>query len=268
MKLQHPHIAQMIGLSVDNNGGWIMMEHMDMDLRNLIDSRVQFLREAGRKSTLPFCGAEIRELCLKIALGMNFLHSRKVILRDVKAANVLVRDHGGRFDVKITDFGVSHRIGNPNVANSAGTGFWRAPEVLKAKSDKPRTEEHLKKTDVYSYAMTCYEVITGMAPFEGKVVDAFGRDFPTDDVIQGCRPKLPAELKGDLVNLISDCWNDDPAKNAEFSTICKVLDTESTWNSNPVALLNRFLREKWFLFTEGLRRKGYFLGSKYNICRQ
>jgi serine/threonine protein kinase len=247
VKLQHPHVARLIGLSVDDNGGWIMMERMDTDLRKLIDSRKSFLIYGS-----PFCEEEVRELCFKLALGLNFLHSRNVVHRDVKAANVLVHDHGGHFDVKITDFGVSHRIGNPNVAVSAGTGFWRAPEVLNARSGRPLTEAQLKKTDVYSFAMTCYEIVTGKAPFQGEDVDA-------QRVMQGCRPTLPARLSSDLQKLITKCWDNDPAKRPDFSTICKVLvaNKPTYKDSNAAVAFSQFFRRTLLPFTKGLRSTEY-----------
>ena len=204
-KLQHPHIARLIGLSVDSNGGWIMMERMETDLQKLMHSRA---------SSPPFSDSEARELCFKIALGLNFLHSKNVVHRDIKSANVLVHNHHGRFDVKITDFGVSHRIGNSSVANYAGTGLWRAPEILKAKRDKPLTEDQLKKTDVYSFGMTSYEIVTGHVLHE---------HLSADDVIAKHRPKLPRALGADLRDLISKCWDDDPKVRPDFSTICLVL---------------------------------------------
>ena len=51
-----------------------------------------------------------------------------------------------------------------------GTGFWRAPETLQAIKSNPVSSQALmfsNATDVYSYAMTCYEVLTGQMPFEG-----------------------------------------------------------------------------------------------------
>ena len=48
-----------------------------------------------------------------------------------------------------------------------GTGFWRALEkLLDIRDRKFQPNRWTKKADVYSYAMTCYEVITGHVPFE------------------------------------------------------------------------------------------------------
>jgi serine/threonine protein kinase len=206
-KLQHPHVARLMGLSIDSNGGWIMMERMETDLQKLIHS------------SPPFGHSEAREICLKIALGLNFLHSKNVIHRDIKPANVLVHDYlsqsfRGRFDVKITDFGVSHRIGNATAANYAGTGLYRAPEILTAKRDELLAEDQLKKTDIYSFGMTCYEIVTGNVLHE---------HLSARDVIAKRRPKLPNSLDADLRDLISKCWDDDPEVRPDFSTICQVL---------------------------------------------
>jgi serine/threonine protein kinase len=66
-----------------------------------------------------------------------------------------------------------------------GTGFWRAPEVLaelqKIQASDRNVEIWTEKVDVYSYAMTCYEVLTGHVPFFEYV----------KRVIDGERPHLP-----------------------------------------------------------------------------
>lgn len=49
-----------------------------------------------------------------------------------------------------------------------GTGLWRVPEILQQLKDKVPTSELVftNKCDVYSYGMTCYEVVGGRIPFE------------------------------------------------------------------------------------------------------
>jgi serine/threonine protein kinase len=108
-----------------------------------------------------------------IAQGMRGLHARGVLHRDLKAANVLVEIYSGDlsdrkfletdfFDVVLADFESSMLV--------QGTGFWRAPEVLQELLKQPwdrNPQMWTEKVDVYSYAMTCYEVLTGHLAFYG-----------------------------------------------------------------------------------------------------
>jgi serine/threonine protein kinase len=214
-QLQNPHIARLIGLSIDSNRGWIMTERMGTDLQKLISSRLRTSRQEARTSPpRPYSDSEAWDLCHQIALRLNFLHSKNVVHRDIKPANVLVHDGRRRFDVKITDFGVSHRIGkSASVASSEGTGLYRAPEVLR--KGKPLREAQLKKTDVYSFAMTCYEIVTG---------SVLSEQLSRQDVMDHKQKStLPGGLHFDMVEHISKCWDDDPKVRPDFPRIFHVL---------------------------------------------
>ncbi|XP_065177897.1 serine/threonine-protein kinase A-Raf-like [Sycon ciliatum] len=114
----------------------------------------------------------------QIAKGMDYLHSRKIIHRDLKSGNVLL-EHKADFDynkldmvelinVKIADFGLSamHNAlrpsSMPNVGQQPlGSLLWMSPEVIKMKVSDPYTE----KSDVYAFGIICYELITLSLPF-------------------------------------------------------------------------------------------------------
>jgi hypothetical protein len=74
------------------------------------------------------------------------------------------------------------------------------------------------KADVYSFAMTCYEVITRNVPFDG-----FLRLEIHDKIMQGVRPKLPPHINIRLSNLIQMWWHVDPQKRPTFLEICNQL---------------------------------------------
>jgi serine/threonine protein kinase len=80
--------------------------------------------------------------------------------------------------------------------------------------------------DVYSYGMTCYEVLTGGKPFEGH---------PQSDyswVLGGNRPKLPNYSDPSTQALLAQCWHDDPSQRPTFESIEKQLEpwtSVKTW---------------------------------------
>jgi len=59
------------------------------------------------------------------------------------------------------------------------------------------------KSDVYSYAMTCYEILSGLTPFEGIPRGNLA------EVTAGLRPSLPNSLPTSLSSLIECCWDGD-----------------------------------------------------------
>lgn len=76
----------------------------------------------------------------------------------------------------------------------------------------------IEKRDVYSFAMTCYEIITGRMPFEDHDVQDF------DIILRGERPTLPNGPHSMYNDLIRDCWHKDFRKRPYFSFIVSWLE--------------------------------------------
>ncbi len=101
-----------------------------------------------------------------------------------------------------------------------GTRFWRAPEVLQALKSGV-TPVFTEKSDVYSYAMVCYEILTGKTPFPTEAASDY------DVVLDGGRPQLPAGLDKGLSNLLQRCWLSDPDQRPDFTEIKRFLSSET-----------------------------------------
>lgn len=78
---------------------------------------------------IRFSEKMIAEMIASVTLGLEYLHSRNIIHRDLKAANILVTAQGC---VKIADFGVSAVLTEkrPKRKTVIGAPFWMAPEVV------------------------------------------------------------------------------------------------------------------------------------------
>jgi serine/threonine protein kinase len=100
-----------------------------------------------------------------------------------------------------------------------GTGFWRAPEVLKALKDGV-TPKLTEKADVYSFAMVFYEVVTGLTPFADHPLSDY------DHVLAGNRPMLPHDLPKGVTTLLHKCWDMDPRQRPRFTQIVRTLSRE------------------------------------------
>ncbi|WVQ95463.1 hypothetical protein IAU59_002560 [Kwoniella sp. CBS 9459] len=176
-------------------------------------------------------GAHCNKLAFvcEMAQGMEYLHSRDIIHGDFKATNVLVDDDAHAI---ICDFGLSQLkmdftsksqelSEGHEVASTAGTLRWQSPERL---AGGLLTREN----DVYAWAMSVYEVLTGTVPF-GYIDDNVARK----NIMNGIRPTRPESVEDGLWTLINKCWSHEPAQRPTFEEIVEELSTMYTPPKEP-----------------------------------
>ena len=153
--LKHPNIVQYLGSNSDD-------VHLNIFLEYVAGGSVAtMLVNYGSLSELL-----IANFVRQILQGLNYLHSKDIIHRDIKGANILVDNKG---TVKISDFGISKRVeastllhpqplkrGGPRVSLQ-GSVFWMAPEVV-------RQTAYTKKADIWSLGCLIVEMFTGSHP--------------------------------------------------------------------------------------------------------
>ena len=229
--LQHPHILPMVCCSIDSQkqNCSLVTELMPDDLHSFM---------ARRPHDAPFSLHAAVDLMLQIAEGMQFLHTKRVVHRDLKSSNILVRPvrdsnsaAEGFVCAKVTDFGLSktkeQSATRSQLTVNIGTTRWMAPELLGiTNSDNSSYSIRVDKlnypfkVDVYSYAITCYEVLTGHVPYHEVSSHAEIRMRVKEEHL---RPELPATCPIGLVTLIVKCWDGDPSRRPSFAKIIKEL---------------------------------------------
>mmetsp|Transcript_7790 Transcript_7790/g.19909 ORF Transcript_7790/g.19909 Transcript_7790/m.19909 type:complete len:480 (-) Transcript_7790:107-1546(-) len=163
-----------------------------------------------------------------VALGMAFLHDCKppIIHRDLKPENILLC--GPRCAAKIADFGLVTFEGQGNVAlggNFQHTGMvgsmrYMAPENY-------RGESYSRKTDVHSFGIILYELLTRSRAYEGLYM---GAEAIADAVaLRGLRPPLPAGWPDDAKHLAEACWDPNPNSRLEFKEVAAEL---TSWRND------------------------------------
>jgi len=166
------------------------------------------------------------KIAVDVAKGMNFLHRKQVIHRDLKSLNLLlasaVASVGDVPSVKISDFGLSRGLQSdaPKVqacmTSGAGTYHWMAPEVLDGHS-------YDEKVDVYSYGICLYELVTRRIPYDGLGLEPVSIAVA---VSRGRRPDLqmvPRNTPADLRFTMECCWAHSPTGRPGFDTIHETL---------------------------------------------
>jgi len=99
----------------------------------------------------------IRDLCAQTLLGLEFLHSKGIMHRDIKSGNILLTMDG---QAKLCDFGVSARVDEASGTRKTviGTPYWMAPEIV-------REVGYDCKVDIWSLGITLIEMAEGDPPF-------------------------------------------------------------------------------------------------------
>lgn len=158
---------------------------------------------------------------------MIHVHECGVIYRDLKADNCLANR---KFDgsgllvavVKLTDFGTSE-LQSPEMGchfntPNKGSRRWMAPELYRWPGDEVKL--YTWSVDVYSFGMTCYEVVTGEVPFGRSL---FSRWFGEAVCSKGLRPTIPGNCPDELRELMTKCWAHSPEDRPTFKEIREML---------------------------------------------
>ena len=154
-------------------------------------------------------------LAMEVADAMQYLHSLKVVYRDLKPENF-------GFDLngvgKLYDFGLATELKHPllsgkyNLSGGAGSIRYMAPEVELG-------EPYDLSVDVYSYGVLLYEVAGLQKPFDG-----YDAQMHMQHVVKnGERPHLPLWFPKDLHALIEACWSPTPGLRPPFYEIVERL---------------------------------------------
>jgi len=163
-------------------------------------------------------------VALDVAKGMNFLHRRQVVHRDLKSLNLLlVSPVQGAEDVpsvKVSDFGLSRAIQSDQakayMTSGAGTYHWMAPEVLSG-------HQYDEKVDVYSYGICLFEIVARRIPYDGSGLEPVSIAVA---VSKGRRPDagcIPQDCPADLRFTMECCWAQRPSGRPGFDTILETL---------------------------------------------
>ncbi|KAM4691074.1 mitogen-activated protein kinase kinase kinase 9 [Rhinophrynus dorsalis] len=159
---------------------------------------------------------------VQIARGMNYLHDEAivpVIHRDLKSSNILILEMVENGDLsnkilKITDFGLAREWHRTTKMSAAGTYAWMAPEVI-------RSSMFSKGSDVWSYGVLLWELLTGEVPFRG--IDGLAVAYGV--AMNKLSLPIPSTCPEPFARLMEDCWNPDPHCRPPFTNILFQLTT-------------------------------------------
>jgi serine/threonine-protein kinase len=177
-RLNHPNIVTVYDLGDAEGHLYMAMELLEGDdLRALIE----------RQWDIPL--ADKARILAQICEGLGYAHSRGVVHRDVKPANILVTSTGR---VKLLDFGLA-RVATRETITRRGV-ILGTPDYMSPEQAMGKTLDH--RTDIFSAGAVFYEFLTMQKPFRGKTLHGVLYQIISEDpdAVLTLNPELPARL--------------------------------------------------------------------------
>ena len=228
--LDHPYILKFLQAQEDVNTVYISQEFaVGGDLNKFMRRKIGFFNEKN-----------LAKVMYQVLMGLNYLHQKNVIHRDVKAENVFVVSEEG-LHVKLGDFGSSdYKIPSKPCQEICGTTQYLAPEVF--------SKSYTEKVDLWSAGVLLFVLSTGSSPYKVKNFDILLEMIKTQP-LSSKRPELQT-FSADFLDFISGLLETDVQK--RFSTQSALqhvwITSKIKKNSNPSKIPNLKLSQEDNLF--------------------
>ncbi|KAJ8268813.1 hypothetical protein COCON_G00114200 [Conger conger] len=142
------------------------------------------------------------DIARQTAQGMDYLHAKSIIHRDLKSNNIFLHED---LTVKIGDFGLatvkSRWSGSHQFEQLSGSILWMAPEVIRLQDKNPYSFQ----SDVYAFGIVLYELMSGALPYSNinnrdQIIFMVGRGYLSPDLSKA-RSNCPKAMK----RLMAEC---------------------------------------------------------------
>lgn len=187
-KIEHENIVQLKGYAADHS--ILVMEYAEGgNLYNVL-----------HHTTVDYSIFHALSWCYQTAKGVSYLHSLKLVHRDIKPPNLLLQNYCRK--IKICDFGTAC-LARTHMTSNQGSVMWMAPEVFSS-------QQYTEKCDVFSWAITFWEVLARKKPVNDRDISPFAIMWSV--VTFNTRPNLLLSCPQFIEDLIVKCWSHDPAE--------------------------------------------------------
>eukprot|EP00477_Mikrocytos_mackini_P000383 GAHX01000408.1.p1 GENE.GAHX01000408.1~~GAHX01000408.1.p1 ORF type:complete len:673 (+),score=149.56 GAHX01000408.1:53-2071(+) len=187
----------------------------------------------------------------EILLGLEHMHSKDIVYRDLKLENVLLDANG---HCRLSDFGLSVQTTRP-IRGYAGTPGYTAPEVI-------RNRYYNKAADFFSFGVLIYRLLSGKKPFESRT----GSQGDLDRNVVKLEPKFPKEIFGEAAKgLISNLLEKDPLKRVGVQNGTEEIKKHEWFKSIDWGLLDSgYLDAPYKPNVEEINSQAFHINYQYN----
>ena len=207
LEMRHPNILQFFGLYFRaSDKPMIVTEFMNRgDLLHLLQTQADITAK------------QLAEFCHQISLGMEYLHSRNILHRDLACRNILVSgkvdEDNSNLTLKVADFGLSRQTEDYYQVQSKKIPIrWTAPEVIEFRKAS-------KASDVWSYGVVVWEIFSrGAIPFAGLL-----HQQVIELIKKKKRLQPPPNMPPEISEIMKKCWYQDPKNRVSFPEISEKL---------------------------------------------
>jgi hypothetical protein len=177
--------------------------------------RGQDLRKAIREGATGDLRSRLR-IALQTARALRYIHTQRIIHRDVKPENIHVTPDGV---VKLMDFGIAKTDGMAmtRVGFVLGTPYYMSPEQIRGQAVD-------QCVDVYAFGILLYELMTGSRPIAGDVVERIFYAILNEPI--NLEPLKMTDTPAVISDLINRCTAKNPGERPQdFAEVCNVIET-------------------------------------------
>jgi eukaryotic-like serine/threonine-protein kinase len=177
-QLDHPNICTVYEIGDSDGISYIAMAYIEGETLK------------DRFENGPLAMNDVIDYARQIARGLQSAHRKHITHRDIKSTNIMVTPDG---QIKIMDFGLAKLAGRTQLTqegSTAGTVMYMSPE-------QARGEDVDHRTDIWSFGVVLYEMLTGRLPFQSEYETAAVYSILNEDPppIGNFNPDVPPALE-------------------------------------------------------------------------